>query len=511
MPDSRSAQPTRRSALLSLAGGACAAAAAAPARPNILFVLPDQVRPQDLSVYGGRNVETPHIDRLSREGVNFSNALSTCPLCTPYRAMLLSGRYATHTGMVLNWLESNPKDPSIAQALRSAGYGTAYIGKWHLNAGKMKHDGLFMSQEARQMEAAGDYSVRPKVEVEYVQRNPEPEFVPPGPARRGFDYWAAYNFHTDFRRSYYYRNTPRRLYYPEYETVGQAEIAIEYMRGRAAAGLPFFAVVSPHPPHQPWIENESPAGYLDRVRKELVRSPNVPAGGPQARGNLRYYYAMLASVDDAVGRMLRFLRESRLEENTIVVFSSDHGEMMGSHGKWEKMSPYEEAVSVPLIVRWPGRIAPGSRSDALFTPMDHLPTLLSLAGAASPYSRIDGVDLSGAMLGKGGRERDAALMANYSSHWDYFHTEWPWPEWRAVRTRQHTYVKWYAGPEQLFDNAADPNQMRDIARDAKPLVDRFRGRLRDLLHEADDDFRPGHGYAEWFDAERNVKRTGYRT
>jgi arylsulfatase A-like enzyme len=366
-----------------------------------------------------------------------------------------------------------------------------------------------MSQEARALEAAGNYANRPKVEQEYVKRNPEPEFVPPGPARRGFEHWAAYNFHTEFRRSYYYRDTPTRLYYPEYETLGQADVAIEYMRGRKAAAQPFFAVVSPHPPHQPWVESQAPAGGLERVRKELARLPNVPPEGMQARGDLRLYYAMLASVDDSVGRMLNYLRESGLEDNTIVVFSSDHGEMMGSHGKWEKMSPYEEAVRVPLMIRWPGKIAAGVRSEALFTPMDHLPTLLALAGVRSPYSQIDGMDLSSAVLGRKGQEREAVLMANYSSHWDYFHTEWPWPEWRAVRTKQHTYVKWYAGNEQLFDNSADPFQMRDVAGEAAPVVRQMRDRLQQLLAEAHDDFRPGHGYAEWFDAERNVRRTGW--
>lgn len=193
--------PTRRTLLASLAAGACVSAPASP-RPNILFILPDQVRPRDLSINGGDNVATPHIDRLAKEGVSFTNALSTCPLCTPYRAMMLSGRYPTHTGMVINWLESNPADPAITRALRSGGYGTGYIGKWHLNAGKMKRDGLFMSQEARELEAAANYAVRPKVEQDYVKSNPEPEFVPPGPARHGFDFWAAYNF--DFRPGHGY-------------------------------------------------------------------------------------------------------------------------------------------------------------------------------------------------------------------------------------------------------------------------------------------------------------------
>lgn len=504
---------TRRSFLGAVFSSAAAALPAAAqqdsrTRPNILFILPDQVRPQDLSINGGQNVPTPHMDRIAREGVSFPNAVSTCPLCTPYRSMMLSGRYPTHTGMILNWLESNPNDPSIAHAFRGAGYGTAYIGKWHLNAGKLKEDGLFMSQEARELEAAGNYANRPKREQAYVARNPEPEYVPPGPARRGFDYWAAYNFHTEFRSAYYYRDTPKRLFYRDYETVGEADLTIEYMRSRKAANQPFFAVVSPHPPHQPWIEAASPMGYVNRVRNPLVTPPNVPADGPKARGDLRYYYAMLAAVDDAVGRILDALKESGLEDNTIVVLSTDHGEMMGAHGRWEKMAPYEEAVRVPLFIRWPGHIQPGSKSDALVTPMDLMPTLLALAGVRQPSQKIDGIDLSAHVLGKtGGRERDAVLMANYSSHWDYFHTEWPWPEWRAVRTKQHTYVKWYAGREELYDNVADPYQMRDLSKSDKPTLERMRAKLAELLKEAHDDFRPGHGYAEWFDNERNVRKT----
>src|SRR5579864_8387587 len=156
----------------------------APAPPNIIIFLPDQLPAHELSAFGGQNIATPSMDRLVKEGVTFTNAISTCPLCAPYRGMLLSGLYPTHNGMLLNWLESNPADPSLAKTLRKAGYATAYIGKWHLNAGKMKRDGLFMTQETRTLEAAGDYSHRPKVENEYVRDHPEPEFVPPGPSRR---------------------------------------------------------------------------------------------------------------------------------------------------------------------------------------------------------------------------------------------------------------------------------------------------------------------------------------
>jgi len=141
-------------------------AAASQRRPNVIFFFPDQLPAHELSAFGGQNIGTPNMDRVVAEGFTFINGLSTCPLCAPYRSMLLSGLYPTHNGMLINWLESNPHDPSLAQTLSAAGYSTAYVGKWHLNAGKMKRDGLFMSQEVRQLEAVADYSHRPGVENE---------------------------------------------------------------------------------------------------------------------------------------------------------------------------------------------------------------------------------------------------------------------------------------------------------------------------------------------------------
>lgn len=479
--------------------------------PNIIIFLPDQVPAHELSALGGQNIATPNMDRLVAEGVTFTNALSTCPLCAPYRGMLLSGRYPTHNGMLLNWLESNPADPSIAKTLGAAGYMTGYIGKWHLNAGKMKRDGLFMSQEVRALEAAGDYSHRPKVENEYVRLHPEPEFVPPGPARRGFEYWAAFNFHTEYKHAYYYRDTPERLFMPTYEPDSEVNIAVEFIRRELSDGRPFFLVISPHPPHQPWTAESAPAEFVQRVRRELVRRPNVPANGPTGAGDPHYYYAMLGSVDAALGKLTNFLDSSGLSKDTLLILTSDHGEMMGSHGRWEKMAPYEEAVRVPLVFRWPGRLAAGKKVDVLFTPMDHHPTLATLAAAQAP-PRLDGFDLSTALRGEAtnrrGSQRDIVLMANYSSHWDYFHSEWPWPEWRGVRTKQYSYVKWFSGKEELFDNLADPYQMRNLAGSDTSTLDVLRRALRDLLAEAHDEFMAGPAYASWYDSERNIIRTG---
>jgi arylsulfatase A-like enzyme len=141
--------------------------------------------------------------------------------------------------------------------------------------------------------------------------------------------------------------------------------------------------------------------------------------------------------------------------------------------------------------------------------MDHLPTLCSLAGLRTPEG-CDGMDMSGALLGTKVVQRDAILMANYVSHWDFFDSGTEWPEWRAVRTPQYTYVKWLKGTEQLYDNLADPYQMKDLAGsdEARPVLEKLRARLKELLAEAHDEFLPGTAYADWYDQGRNLVKTG---
>jgi len=143
----------------------------------------------------------------------------------------------------------------------------------------------------------------------------------------------------------------------------------------------------------------------------------------------------------------------------------------------------------------------------LYTPMDHLPTLASLCGLPIP-SIVNGMSLSQAVLGRQGPERDAALTMNYVSHWDYPETNTEWPEWRGIRTKQYTYVKWLNGAEELYDNLADPLQMRSLfdGRRAPEVMTRLRLRLKDLLAESRDEFPPGTAYAEWFTPERDMVR-----
>ena len=467
-------------------GSAAAAAQPAAQRPNVLFYFPDQLRAHETGYNGGRNIPTPNIDRLASQGVNFTNAISSCPLCTPYRAMLQTGRWPTMSGGVMNWINLPSTGQSMADVFARAGYDTGFIGKWHLAAGGR----------------AGSLK-----RGDPVKPRPESEFVPPGPMRMGYQHWEAFNFHANFAKAFYYRDTPERLIMPGYETDSETDMAIEFMRKRSEARRPFFLVVAPHPPHPPWRPEQTPANKLEVTPRELYWRPNVKGRKDTPVFDPRCYYAMIGNVDDNLGRVMRFLDESGLAGNTIVVFTSDHGEMLASQGRYNKMVPYTEAVDVPLLIRWPGHTRAGSRSDALYTPMDHFPTLAGLCGLDIP-DIVNGMNLSAHALGRKGPERESALMMNYVSHWDYPESGTEWPEWRGVRSKQFTYCRWLNGAEELYDNMADPYQNRNLfdGRKAPDVINRMRARLKDLLADSRDEFPPGTTYGTWFTPDRDMLR-----
>jgi len=482
----------------SLAVAGCGGLGTRPqAQPNVLFVFDDQLRADVCSVYGGRNLTTPNIDRLASEGVVFTNSVSSCPLCTPYRGMVQTGRYPTHSGILFNFVEANHRqNPNcLADVFGAAGYDTGFIGKWHLSSGWRREEGLYQPDGT--------------AVAAYQSKNPETEYVAPGPGRLGYRHWQAFNFHCDFRNYWFYETEPVRLYSGRYETDTETDQAMAHMEECRLGGRPFLLTVAPHPPHPPNDAGAVPPGYLEQMPQTLWWSPNVPDDKRPSDEEMRSYLAMAKNVDDNLGRMLDYLEASGLAANTIVVFSADHGDMKGSHGRYNKMVPYAEAMNIPLVMRWPNRIPAGLRLDTLHMPMDHLPTLCGLAGLPIPRE-VDGADLSGVVLGKGGDRRDEILIGNYTSNWDFLQTGTDWPEWRGVKTKQYTYCKWLAGSEELYDNLADPYQMANLAvGDQAPAeLQRLRARLSELLAAAHDDFRAGPGYGEWYDDQRNLVRTG---
>ncbi len=496
----------RRAFLKVTAGSAAAAALAAcdqtwkmPSkdRPNVIFLFDDQLRTDVCGVYAGENIATPNIDRLARQGMTFSHAISSCPICSPYRGMVHTGRYPTHSGILMNFLQTNPaQNPNcLANVFGSAGYDTGFIGKWHLSAGRCREEGLY------------EYSKRGR--EAYLEINPEPAFEPPGPGRLGYDHWSGFNFHVEFNNYWYYRDEPKKIYSGRYETDTQIDQAIDYIKNHKESGKPFFLTIAPHPPHPPFTDSCSPKGYPEKVPENIKWSPNVTEDDPRRDVQMRYYLAMAQNVDDNLGRLLTYLDESGTADNTILIFTSDHGEMFGSHGRMNKMVPYTEAMSIPLIMRWPNKIKAGSRCEAVQTPMDHLPTLCGLAGITIPRE-ADGVDLRDVIAGGKKSSRQEALIGNYTSNWDYFQSGTNWPEWRGVYTGRYTYFRWLMGEEELYDNIEDPYQMKNLALGRKeiPLLNRMRSRLKELLVAAHDDFQPGTAYGRWFDEKRNLTKTG---
>ncbi len=478
-------------------------------QPDIIFILPDQLRRDACGAYGATHGLTPNIDRMAAQGLNVNHAISSCPVCTPYRGMLMTGKYPTHSGVVGNFVQisarQNPRP--LAKVLGEAGYETAYFGKWHLGPGQ------------------------------HGPPSDHPEFVPPGELRMGFDHWQAFNFHAAFNDYWYYRDTPAKCHDDRYETDAVFGQAIDWLSEREGDG-PVFMVLSPHPPHPPFRECDAPPGYLPRVPQHIDWSPNVTMPNPRNADEMRVYLAMVANLDDNVGRLLNAVDNSARADNTLVIFTSDHGEMHGSHGRIHKMVPYAEALDVPLIMRWPKRIAAGRRADVLLGPMDWLPTLAAIAGApevggdacggCDGVDGVDGEDLSAELLGQRDPTDRQMLIANYSSHWNEFRSDTPetasdwrcWPEWRGVRTQRYTYVRWLDGREELFDNHADPFQQCNMAMamasasasasmststsTSAPILSQLRNALTRLLADAHDQFPPGTAYADWYSPHREL-------
>ncbi len=405
-------------------------------QPNILVILADQWRAATLGCMGDTAVHTPTLDRMAGEGVLFTNAIANCPVCTPSRAMLLTGKYPLGNGTLVNDLPLLTEQTFLAEVFRDAGYQCGYIGKWHL-------DGV-----------------------------PRDKFTPPGPRRAGFDaYWAAYDCHHDYFKPKYYRDTDELITPEGYEPAIQTDLAMEFMRAHRTE--PFFLQVSWGPPHDPYelVPEEFRAMYDPET---MPFRPNVQ--NPNRRAYCDYY-AQIAALDAQMDRLLRFLDEEGLEENTLVVFTSDHGDMLFSQGKTHKQKPWEESIHIPLIMRWPKGLPAGKQSEGLISIADYAPTLLSMAGLEVP-AEMQGMDLSKSFFG-GGPQHESVLIG------DWVPVDQAWTaggrEWRGVRTKTHTYASFMDGDWVLYDNVADPYQMKNLVDD--PLATEVESTLKHALHE----------------------------
>jgi arylsulfatase A-like enzyme len=460
---------SNRRTFLKAAAGAVAAGpamlgAAAPP-PNVVFVLVDQWRAQATGYAGDANARTAAIDRLAAESINFENAVSGLPVCCPYRGSLMTGQYPLTHGVFINDVELQPKSTALAEAFAKAGYRTGYIGKWHLYGSP---DGKYGRRQA---------------------------YIPPD-KRLGFDYWKACECTHTYNRSVYYEgDDPAQKYWPGYDAIAQTEDACRFIEREGKARRPFFLALSLGPPHNPY--DTAPERYRALYESREIRlRPNVPEDRREvAAKNLRGYYAHIAALDDCLAQVTGALERSGAGEDTILVFTSDHGDMLECQGLTTKLYPWDESARVPFLLRYPRRM--GSKGRVIRAPLntpDIMPTLLGLAGIAIPGG-VQGEDHSRLITGARPPDRDAAAFLNLPAPFTEAR-RWGFAEYRGLRTERHTYVRSIHGPWLLYDNQTDPYQMRNLCGKSghKELQARLDRALDARLRRYKDDFLSGAEY-----------------
>ena len=469
-----------------------ARAAAKPSnRPNLIYVFADQLRYSSCGFAGDEYARTPNMDKLAAQGCNLPQTISSTSVCAPYRASLMTGKYQSSTGMVINELRLSPEHECFGHALTKAGYKTAYIGKWHLWANSGAHA---------------------------LIKN---GFTPPGKYRLGFDdLWAAYNFNHHYFNSPYFLNDATPHIRQQYEPNGQTDQAIRFLQGAKENAEPFAMFLSWGPPHYPWGLDNVEAQYADLYRGvNIPLAPNYSTTSDPYCDNwqklppnydnvvhnwLRTYYAQVANLDWNLGRLMKAIDDAGMADNTILVFTSDHGEMFGSHGRQAKLIFYEESARVPFLVRWPGKIPAKTVSEALLGTPDIMPTLLSMMNIPAPRT-VEGIDLSQQVMGKGGKDNDAAHMQGMGAT-----AAWTdGSEWRALRDHEYTYAIYHKDrSELLFNNRKDPYQMVNLAEDRAfgTTLQHYRTTSEAWRKERNDTFEACSWYQRWTQ-DRDITNT----
>jgi arylsulfatase A-like enzyme len=401
----------------------CHAATNAPTkRPNVLYVIADMQRAYSMGCYGDANARTPSLDAFARQGLRLDAAISTTPVCCPHRASLMSGQFAHHNGMMSNGCKFKPTVKCLAETFRDDGYVTGYVGKWHLGPAAQKTD-------------------------------PTYGFPPPKTE------YGVYQFGRDPAPS--------------------TDIAIKFIEEKSKDSAPWMLFVSWIWPHAPY---KGPAENLKHFSKVTI-PPNVPPGAPEkfATRSLPDYYGMIEGIDEQFARLMEALKKAGVADDTIVIFSSDHGDMIGSQGYKAKRWPYEESARVPFLIRYPRAIPAGRSLDDPFGTPDIYPTLAGLAGVKAP-AEMDGADFSPLFTDKSQKApRDYVYM-------EMAYAYVPWPGWRAIRTRDAMFARTVDKPWLMYDLSHDRWETNNLVRDSSQSarVAQMDERLREAMKSYGD-------------------------
>lgn len=449
-------------------------------RPNVIVCICDQLRAFEVGSYGNSVIQTPHIDRLAAEGVRFQHAVSTNPVCMPARSSLVSGQYSrTCMGylgnvsepdengrpIVASWPPSarvHLPEPTAAEQFQAAGYDTALIGKWHIHAPPE--------------EVGFDYTLHPKVN----HRHTGQEFVENGGPPQVVD-----GFSVDFEN----------------------DCVLDFLA--ADRDNPFFLYYSISPPHMPLAD--APEKYLTMYDPdEIPLRPNVfledkmafdehwfkvymwdflyyslklphsveLSEGFDLRAMIALYYGLTTWVDDMVGRMMEGLRSNGLLDNTIVVFTSDHGDNLGSHHRFNKGLLIEESIRIPMIFHAPWQWQAAVNDSQVAQLIDIMPTVLNASGCDVP-AQVQGRDLSPILAGE---------RSQLEENWGFIETS---AGEIGVRSTDHLYGRWLAGKQgnsdgpatSFYDLREDPFELNNLA--GSGLQENRENELADLLNEWD--------------------------
>lgn len=467
-------------AVIGLLSGLCLAG---EPRPNIVFILTDDLAPDAVGFAGNPQVKTPNLDRIAKEGAVLRNAFCVTPVCSPSRASIATSRYGSQLG-ILDWINPrtepeaglHPDTVTWMELLQKGGYRTALIGKWHLGTAERFH-----------------------------------------PTRQGYDHFAGFLDGGRPTRDPVFEVDGHDLKQSGFTADVTTDLALAYLEAqRGQSTKPFAMSIHYREPHAPWL----PAADEDRVPYEKLDVPTPPPSHPLLDRDrmtkiTREYYASVASVDRNVGRILDALDAGKLADRTIVIFTSDHGYNVGHHGLLHKGNAhwllkenppqefadigrgirpnlYDQSLRVPAAVRWPGKIAPGTVVQEFVTHVDWLPTLLSMAGIERPGEvQLHGRDASPLLQGEKVSDWRTEFYVEYSMR------HGAKVDLRGWRTSQWKLVIDFAHPSltELYDLKSDPLETENLAsstatRDQDMQAD-LRKKIIDFMKEIGDPLAAG--------------------
>jgi arylsulfatase A-like enzyme len=418
---------------------------------NILWLFSDQHRAQTMRMNGDLIAKTPNLDKLAKDGVSFDSAFSVCPLCSPFRASLYTGKYMHQHGVGSLHVPYDTNLQIVPEYLKAEGYNTIHIGKWHISGG-----------------AAPSHFVSPYF-------------------RPGWSEWIGWeNSNVPFHTEYSIGNLPKRYAMEGYQVDVATDIAIQKLDERSKSDDPWFMVWSVEPPHTPHV---APKEDMDLFKDApIVFRKNVPVEfqTEELAEQLRGYYAQIYNVDKNVGRIIQKLKETGQYENTIIYYFADHGEFLGSLGRDEKMYAEDESSKIPFIIRHPDTLKRGLRIADVVSSLDITPTTFGSASLEIP-SAFEGNDLTGFVLGKSCEVPKEVLIELNSKFLDG-DTAYCY---RALRSKEYLYVRSLDPAfNRLYSIADDPYFMKNLYDDVgfKDIRQVFEDTLKTKLEVIGDSF-----------------------